>query len=301
MYLVGVDIGGTNLKVGLIEGRQIIDKVVHATNSFDLVKQIVNAIYELLEKNKLKISDIEGVGIGCPGIVKDGVVLESANLNLTNFPLANILSDEIHLPVIIRNDADMATLAEYKFLDKPCKNMLMLTIGTGIGGGIIVDGKLYEGKGGAGELGHMTFCHKGIKCNCGRMGCLEKYVSCVALVDQTDKAMTNYPHSILNIPEPKVSDIAQAYIQKDPCAQMVVNEYVSMLTDGVLSYCNIFRPDKIVIGGGITYAPIIIEMVANKCREQDFGYHNSPRVEIVPAKLGNDAGILGTLVCFNKI
>lgn len=300
MYLIGVDIGGTNLKIGLIKDDKIIDRQNESTNAENLINQIENQINILLINNNLKAKDISGMGVGCPGIINNGIVIESANLNLHGVNLQKILEDRLKIKVEVKNDADMATLSEHKLgAGKGCKNMIMLTLGTGVGGGIIVDNKLYSGNSGSGELGHITFQINGIPCNCGRKGCMEKYVSCSALDKQAKELMNSMPN---NIPLDKngnvrASDLIRLY-DTDDCAKLIIDRYVEYLSDGVMNYCNIFRPDKIVIGGGISYAPKIIEMVAERCSQFDYGYKKSDKVDIVVAELGNDAGILGVTTLF---
>ena len=300
MYLIGIDIGGTSVKIGIIQDGNIIAKSETSTNAFDLIKQIVSATHELLDNNKLTIREISGIGVGCPGIIVNGKVIESANLQLFDCDLQSILREAFGIPVIVKNDADMATLAENRFgAGVGTDNMIMLTVGTGVGGGIIIDGKLYEGNGGAGELGHITYVKNGIECNCGRKGCVEKYISAIALSNRAKALMNNMAHTI-PIHDDKVyaSDLIQKYDEKDVCAIQIISEYVEDFANFIMSICNIFRPEKIIIGGGITHAPKIITMVDDLCKKYNYGYKGSSSVKIVRASLGNDAGILGAYACF---
>lgn len=301
MYLIGIDIGGTNLKIGLIEDGALIDRIEVATNSFDLIKQLEATIIQLLDKNNLTIKEISGIGVGCPGVIVNGKVLESANLKLFDCDLQKILINTFDIPVIVKNDADMATLAENKLgAGNGTKNMLMLTIGTGVGGGIIINGNLYEGNGGAGELGHITYVKDGVPCNCGRKGCYEKYVSASALSSRALDMMKIIPNTIPIREDSKVyaSDLIVKYHEKDQCAIEVIDQYVEDLSNLVMSLCNNFRPEIMVIGGGISYAPDIISMVSSRSKMYNYGYKGAPEVKIVRAKLGNDAGILGTYAYF---
>lgn len=280
--IIGIDIGGTNLKAGLIDNGRIIDKITKPTNSFDLIKQIVSTVNELKDNNNVQY--LEGIGVGCPGLIIDGKVIESANLHLFDCDLQTILSQEFGIPVIVKNDADMATLAENKYGGGVgAKNMLLLTIGTGVGGGIIIDNKLYEGNGGAGEFGHITYVKDGIECNCGRKGCFEKYVSAIALINRAKEMGINVD---------KVSDLT--YEEN----KQLIDSYVDDLSNLITSLCDIFRPEKIIIGGGISYAHKLISMVIDMCKSKFYGYRNSQKVEIVRATLGNDAGIMGASVVF---
>jgi len=284
--IIGIDIGGTNLKAGLIDNGRIIDKVTKPTNSFDLIKQIISTVNELKENNS--VTSIAGIGVGCPGIIVNGKVIESANLQLFDCDLQQILRDEFCIPVVVKNDADMATLAENKYgAGVGAKNMLLLTIGTGVGGGIIINNKLYEGNGGAGEFGHITYVKDGIECNCGRKGCFEKYVSAIALINKAKE---------IGISVEKVSELIDNYDEN----KELIDNYVEDLSNLLTSLCDVFRPEKIIIGGGITYAPRLISMTADICKSKFYGYKSSQKVEIVKANLGNDAGIMGACACFEE-
>ena len=299
MYIIGVDIGGTNIKCGLIFNGDIVDSKIVATNTFDVIRQVENIVREIIESNNLTLEDITGVGIGYPGIVVNGVIVSSANLGLRDCNLEDILKESLNLPVKVLNDGDMATLAEYKLgAGANSLNMIMLTLGTGVGGGIILNGDLYVGNGG-GELGHVLFEKNGIPCNCGRYGCVEKYISYKALSDNAKKLMETMANNIpYTEPFIKAENLIKCMKDGDACAKLILDKYIEDLCEGILNYCNIFRPDKIVIGGGLSYCKEIIEMVAKKCKEKNYGYIGSPSVEIVPAKLSNDAGILGASLLF---
>ena len=300
MYLVGIDIGGTSIKMGLINDGEIVSKIDAPTNTFDIIKQIISMTYELLENNNLQINEVSGVGVGCPGIIIDGKVVESVNLHLADCNLKEILMEEFKVPVVVKNDADMATLAENRFgAGANSKNMVMITIGTGVGGGIIVNGELFVGNGCAGELGHITYDRGGILCNCGRKGCYERYVSAIALSNRALALMESMPHNIpIHDGLVYASDLILKYNEGDKCAIQVIDEYVEDMTNFIISICNIFRPEKIVIGGGITYAPQLITMIDDCCKKYNYGYRGSPAVKIVKATLGSNAGIMGTYACF---
>ncbi len=295
--IIGIDVGGTNLKLGVIDKNKIIERIVLPTDKNDVVSQLILNAHKLIDKYKLDDSSLKGIGVGCPGIIIDGVVRKSANLNLFNCNLQSILTDEFKCKVAVKNDADMATLGEQMLGGaKGAKNVIMLTIGTGVGGGIIINNTLYEGRGGAGELGHVTMYKDGIECNCGRKGCAEKYLSAIALSNRAKVEM-----KLNNIPFDKNAEVKASYLvsQTDlgvAWAKKVIDEYAEDLSEYVLNLCNIFRPDTILIGGGLSYAPSIIDKVASLCKIKHFGYPNSQEVCISSAKLGNDAGILGALI-----
>ena len=304
MLLVGIDVGGTQVKVGLIENGQIIRNMSVATNAFDVIKQLCNSVREILQMEGREFEELRGVAVGFPGMIIGDVVKDSPNIGLRDCNLKEVIEEELKVPVVVRNDANMAAIAEQKLgAGEGCKNMLYLSFGTGLGGGIVINGELYEGNGGAGEVGHIILEQGGKPCGCGRSGCAEQYVSMKALSDLAKEVKKGYPDSCVteNIDGTiYASELVRAYKRNDACAREVIDKYVNWVSQYLLNLCNLFRPEKIIIGGGITYAPEIIEMAAKACREASFGYKNSPNVEIVPAKLGNNAGILGAVVFFEN-
>ena len=293
MNIIGVDIGGTNIKIGLIKDNEIVDKLNVSTNTFDLIAQVVNLIEGIIDKNNLSIADINGIGVGCPGIIDDGVIIESANLQLNNTQLQTILQDKFGVPVIVKNDGDMATLGEY-FVANDVDNMMLITIGTGVGGGIILNRHLLETGRGCSEVGHITLMFNGKECNCGRRGCLEQYVSYKALMN-----MIKDKYRDISLDDVNAGWLYEKYKNNESKAIDIIEEYTDLLTEGILDYCNIFRPERIVIGGGISYVPEIIDIVRKKCFSQNYGYKDSDKVEIIPANLKNDAGIMGAWAVFN--
>ncbi len=302
MYYIGVDVGGTNLKIGLIQDNQVVIKKVLQTNALDIIKQVVTGIKEMLADNSISMSDIAGVGVGFPGMMKNGRVIHSPNIQLDDCPIQSILADHLGVKTIVKNDGDLAAFAEHEIgAGVGSNDMIMLTIGTGVGGGIIINNQIYQGCGGAGELGHIMCVPNGKHCNCGRLGCAEKYVSLSALHDMAVEKMTKYSENTIHKADGvRAIDILDAYHQGDACAREIISEYVVMLSDVILNYCNIFRPDTIVIGGGLTYARDIIDMVAKRCEEMHYGYVGARKVKIVPASLGNDAGMLGAVLSLDR-
>ena len=302
MYTIGVDIGGTTVKAGLIDGEKIICKVSTKTITDHVMKCVSKLINQLLTENNLKSTDIKGISLGCPGIMSRGVILSSANLQLHNCDLLEEMAKITSLPVIAKNDGDMATLAELKLgAGKGAGNMVMLIFGTGLGGGIVVNGKIYEGLGGAGEVGHIPFVYGGKPCGCGNKGCIERYVSCIALSDLAKEMLSTGGESILEYKEIiNASDIERAYLEGDKVATAIVEEYTDRLVQTFTAFSNIFRPDVIVVGGGLVYAPRIVEMAIEKTKAIDFGYKGSPAVDIKVASLGSDAGILAGAVLFDE-
>ena len=198
MYAIGVDIGGMSMKIGLVnEKGVVIDTVIVPTNQLDpyevTVNNLNNGIKELIKKQNLYHDDINGIGIGVPGVVnlKTGCVDSAANLHWEFVPLKRLVEEGTGVQVRLTNDANAAALGEARFGFKwKYPNVIMLTLGTGVGGGLILDGKLYEGNEGKGaELGHTTLIMGGKPCNCGRKGCVEAYASATALMELTKEAM----------------------------------------------------------------------------------------------------------------
>ncbi len=295
MYLIGIDVGGTNTKVGFFEGDNLKEKCVVPTQTEDVKSQIESIVKGLIDKYNIMAGDIDRIAIGCPGLVNDGVVLASANLNLNNVNLAKDLTQSLGIKTYVKNDVDMATLTEMNLGDgKGVSNFVMLTVGTGIGGSIVIDGKLYEGRG-ASEFGHMIFKRDGKKCNCGRLGCVEKYLSAIALIEMTKEKLQGSDSILKNLEELKASDIARAYMDGDKLAIEILDKYTEDFSEYLLDICNCLRPERILIGGGLSYAPLIVSQIEKLCKKKNFGYKNAPPTDIRVAKFGNDAGIYGVL------
>lgn len=304
MLVVGIDVGGTRIKFGLIEDGQIIRSMEQGTNTFDIIRQLSNGAREIVQSSERSWEEVNGVAIGFPGMVIDSVVLDSPNISLQNCNLKEILEAELGKFVVVKNDAEMATIAEHKIgAGAGCDNMVLVTLGTGVGGGIIANKKLFVGAGGAGELGHILFEKNGRPCTCGRKGCAEQYVSMKALDSLAKDIMVGYPNTCVDFNGDGLiyaSELARAYKRNDACAIEIVDKFVDDLTQYILDICNLFRPNRIVIGGGVTHAPELIDMVARNCRRLEYGYRNSPKVDILAAQLGNQAGMLGGYVCIEE-
>jgi len=224
-----------------------------------------------------------------------------SNLDLHHVPLAQMITDRTGLPVLMENDAGCAALGEYiAGAGKGSQSMVVITLGTGIGGGAVLNGKLYTGLNHAGlEVGHLVIEHNGRPCTCGRKGCFETYCSATALIREARKAMASSSDSILwslaETPE-KVNGklIFDAYSQGDSTAAVVVNEFLSYLGDGVSSLVNIFQPEVFCIGGGLAGAgEAILSPVREILDREDYARSSSKRTRLVKARLGNDAGIIG--------
>ena len=291
---IGIDIGGTTTKIGLVDIHQkLIANVSIDTNAERpaeaVIEEITRTTLGLLEKQGIAMDQCVGAGIGVPGTIdsKNGVVRYSNNIKWENVKLAEQMGAYLPIPIRIANDADCATLGEaVAGAGKECQDVIMLTLGTGVGGGIILDGKIYEGKGlGGSELGHMVIVENGEQCTCGRKGCLEAYASATAL-KRDAKRVTGQDLT----PE----EIFRTAEGGDEKLQPVVQSYIGKLGTGIINIVNIFRPQLVILGGGIaaqgeTLLAPLREMMKAGC----FGGEKSELPEIEMAALGNDAGMIG--------
>ena len=305
-YRVGVDIGGTTIKVGVVDENNNIVKrcAVDTPDTFEKsMKALADAVYATIGELGLKIEDFPCVGIGTPGSISSetGRLVFSNNTNRKDVPMAEELRKYFPVPVFINNDANCAVMGEaVAGAAKGRKHVIMLTLGTGVGGGIIINGKLFAGGDGVGaELGHTVLFHDGYPCTCGIPGCLEAYASATALIRQTKEAMAAHPESAMNkwVEENgKVSgrcafDCAMA---GDPVANEVVDTYVSYIANGIGSLVNVFRPEIVLIGGGISNSgDFLMNKIHAQMPKYTFAYDVVGYPAIERATLGNDAGIIG--------
>lgn len=307
MYSLGIDIGGMSIKGGIVDenGKILaIRRVITARNSEKDIENIVDLVNGLLKDKNLSLTDIKGVGIGCPGAVnsESGVVEVLPNLNWYNVEIVKTLTEKLNVKVRITNDANAAALAEYHFgAAKNYDSCVMFTLGTGVGGAYIEHGRILEGYLGKGaELGHATLVLDGIPCTCGRNGCIERYVSATALIMQTKDAMEKDKNSKLweivggdiNKVEGKTAFIAAA--AGDNCAKTVIDTYIKYLAESMMTMINIFRPHAFILGGGVSGAgKVLTDGVKKYCEKFYYGYKGAPVPDILTATLGNDAGIIG--------
>ncbi len=307
MYTVGIDIGGMSIKIGLVDDEgKILEQVRFKTSKTaeQCIKDMIENISALLDKYSLTEKDLRGIGIGCPGAVsrETGMVIYLPNLGWENVPLAKELKKTFDLPVIISNDANVAALGETIYgAAKDYSTVVMFTLGTGVGGGMVIDNKLFEGGWSRGaELGHITLYLDGEPCTCGRTGCIERYVSATALMAQTKKAMLEDRESLMwdyvkgNIENVDGKTAFECSKKGDVSANKVVDNYVKYLGESMLNMFNIFRPEAFILGGGVSaQGKYLNDKVKAYCEKFDYGYKDAPRTEILTATLGNDAGIIG--------
>ena len=312
MIAIGIDIGGTSIKGAAVDSNGRVYETfsmpfVKGEPGEITVKKLASIVKEYIASFDLE-KKIEGIGIGCPGAldIKNGVVNYSNNLGWDNLPIVDIMHEQLPYPIRLTNDANAASLGEAKFgAGKSYETIIMLTLGTGVGGGIIIDGKLFEGnEGKGGELGHTVIVVDGEQCTCCRKGCLEAYASATALIRDAKKAMRSNKRSLMWKISPDIDLVGgkvpfEAAKQGDPTAMAVIDNYVKYLGEGILNFCNIFRPNVIVLSGGLANAGAFLFDKVNKyVEERYYGYKSTPAVKIVPAELGYDSGKIGAAALF---
>lgn len=308
-YVIGIDLGGMSAKGGLftLSGELLCEERMKtcSNDGFERTAELLAELSRVLtEKAGVSYADILAIGVGAPGVVdsRRGVVLRWSNFNWQNAPLAEKLSALTGKKTYIANDANVAALGEAKFgATSQYQSSILLTIGTGVGGGMVFDGKLIEGYQSAGaELGHITIREGGLPCACGRKGCYEKYASASALVLQTRHAMVeNLDSKMWGIAEGKIENVngRTAFLaarQGDTVAQCVVEQFVGYLSEGIADFVNILRPEAIVLGGGIAgEGEALFEPLRKAVNARSYVAMDIVPLKIVGAKLGNKAGIYG--------
>lgn len=306
---LGIDIGGMTVKGIITDGNGKVLGEGSVTTASDKGAEVMCCnIAELIAELMTGVdkSEIVGVGVGCPGLIdsKNGVVVFAGNLNLKNFPLSVEIKKRCGFRVKLTNDANAAALGEAKFgAGSNYENSILITLGTGVGGGIIIDGKLFEGGKSAGtEIGHTVIVENGLKCTCGRKGCFERYASARALMEQTKEAMEGNRNSEMW----KGYDLDTVtgktpfeYYESDLTAKLVVDKYISHLACGILNMINVFRPEVVMLGGGVSEQGEALTKPLQKIIDaQLFGGTDYAPVKIVKAKLGSRAGAFGAAALF---
>ena len=298
-YVLGIDIGGTNIKLGLLSSSgHIISRSYLTTKTFastksKLIDGLVETILSIIRQNKLTKKDFKGIGVGLPGLVdsSSGVVKFLPNIpGWRNVPLKKILERKLNLSVFIDNDAKVITLGEWKFgAGRGVDNLLCMTLGTGVGGGLILNGQLYRGVSNtAGEFGHVPLNENGPRCNCGGVACFERYVGNQHLLQ---RARTIFKKNVT-----AVKDLGDWAAARDRDALRFWEETGRKIAQGLVTIVNLLNLERIVSGGGVAHnLPYMIRTIQKTLAERALKVPVS-RVKIVQASLGNDAGILGTYV-----
>ncbi len=307
-YYVGIDLGGTNIVAGVVdENYKIVAKASTKTNCPRPEKEIADDMAKMalqaVENAGLTINDIEWVGIGTPGIANSstGIIEYSNNLGFKNTPMVKYIQETIDKPVFIENDANAAAYGEFVAgAAKGAENAVCITLGTGVGGGIIIDGKIYSGSNFAGaEIGHTVIEVDGAQCSCGRKGCFEAYSSATGLIRMTKEAIAENPDGVMaKMAEEKGKVTARTSFDAmragDPAAKAVVDKYIKYLAAGITNTINIFQPDVLCIGGGVCNEGDPLLLPVKALVKEEVYTRNSPKnAKIVIAELGNDAGIIG--------
>ena len=304
-YYVGIDIGGMTIK-GIVldkDGRALCEDVAVTGSErggdamCDVIAELVNS---MINKCGVDKNDIL-IGVGCPGVIdsEHGVLVFSGNLALRDYPLAARIEERIGVPVKVTNDANAAALGEARFgAGRNYKNSILVTLGTGVGGGIIIDGKLFEGFKSAGaEIGHMVIERHGEMCTCGRRGCFERYSSASALTRHTRFAMEEDTGSQMwtkYTSQNCSGKTAFEFMDTDRTAKDVVDWYIKYLACGLINLANIFRPEVIMLGGGVAAQGEKLTKPLQAIMDAEvFGGNDYATVTVVIASLGNGAGSLG--------
>ena len=298
---IGIDIGGSHIGIGLIINGQILDKIEHDITNIDkedieeAIKSIVYSnIDKLLNRNNLNMDDIELIGVASPGIIRDGMIVKATNLGLMNYSICKIIEEKYPVETILKNDGKAATQAEKEYGSmKEFNDFVYLCIGTGIGAGVMMEGKLLVPKRNNGfEIGHMVIEKEGIPCTCGRRGCFERYASIKVFKNKIIKALNLNEdisgEELVNILESENSNLA---------IQNIINEYINDLYVGIANIINIFEPEAICIGGSfVFFKDILLEKLKNKLTQENAIFNNKEIPNILCAKYKNDAGIIGAVI-----
>ncbi|MBQ4346089.1 MAG: ROK family glucokinase [Oscillospiraceae bacterium] len=307
-YYVGIDLGGTNIVAGVVdENYNILNKASMKTNcprpSEEIAADMAECALQAIQNAGLTPEQVEWIGIGTPGIANSatGIIEYSNNLGFVNVPMVKWISEKTGCPAFIENDANAAAYGEYVAgAAKGAVNAVCITLGTGVGGGIVVDGKIYAGSNFAGaEIGHTVLQMDGPPCTCGRKGCFEVYSSATGLVRMTKEAMAEHPESIMHkMAEEKGKVTARTAFDAmragDTAAKSVVDFYIKALAAGITNTINIFQPDVLCIGGGVcNEGDALLLPVKELVAKEVYTRNSEKNTEIVIAKLGNDAGIIG--------
>ena len=310
-YRVGIDLGGTNIVAGVVDDDyNIISKASCKTNvprpETDVCDSMAAVVKEAVKKAKLKMDDIDYIGIGVPGAVnpETRIIETSPNLFFKNWEIAKMMEERLHKYTKVENDANAAALGEFLAGSaKGTKNAIAITLGTGVGGGIVFDGKMWEGMNGfAAEMGHMVIDPQGRACPCGKRGCVETYCSATALIKETKRMMKLYPESKMwedvggDIERASGKTAFRAAERGDAAAKLVLGDFIGYLALAVANIINVFQPDVVCIGGGISReGENLLAPLRDIVLHNSFGTETS-RTKVVAATFRNDAGIIGAAV-----
>jgi glucokinase len=309
MYSIGIDLGGTNIAGAVVDSQgDIVFKASIPTRRErhweEIVDDIAQLVKSLVKDYGLHMRKIQAVGVGCPGIIdpQKGRVVFASNLAFEDTPIRDRLQKKIKCPIYIENDANAAAYGEYVAgIGKDYDSFVAITIGTGIGSGIVIDNIIFSGAyhGGA-ELGHTVIRADGRPCPCGRRGCWDIYSSATALIHEAKQVVKKYPESLIyefsgnNIEHIRPEMVFKAYHQKDPYAYEIIKGYIHNLAIGLVNVINTFQPEAIALGGGISNQKETLLQLINKEIYSEIGKAaSSMQTKLEICQLGNDAGIIG--------
>nr|WP_296438564.1 ROK family protein [uncultured Acetatifactor sp.] len=308
MYDIGIDVGGTGITAGLVddECRLTAGKTIATDRELTagaMAGVLLGLVRDLMAENGVNASGVRTIGVGVPGTAnaETGRIEYANNLPFCQGNLRDLLQRQTSKKIYFENDANAAAWGEYLVLDKKPDSFLMVTLGTGVGGGIIQDGKILRGVNyAAGELGHMTIRYNGIPCNCGRRGCLEAYASAEALIARARRAMDKKRKSFLwelcgqNQENMNAKLVFDAYRQGDKTAVKVLEKYAELLSEGLANMINILQPRVLCIGGGISRSgDILLPMLRERVSGKIYSRDSAVNTELRAARLDNNAGIIG--------
>lgn len=309
MYRIGVDLGGTNIVAGVVdEFYKIVAKAKRKTAcprpAGEILADIAACVNEAVKTAGITMDEVKSIGIGTPGSVNKrmGIVEYANNLGFDKVPARDILLKYFDKPIYIENDANCAALGEaVAGAGGNVENFVAITLGTGVGSGIIVNGKIVNGcNDAAGEMGHSVIVVDGEPCTCGRKGCWEAYSSATALVRQTKAAMEENKASLMwEVVDGDISKVNgrtafDAMRKGDTAAKQVVDTYIRYLAAGVINVVNTFQPDVLCIGGGIgCEGEPLLAPVREYVAKERYSIHCGKQTQICSAVLGNDAGVIG--------
>jgi glucokinase len=309
MYYIGIDLGGTNIAAGLVDGegsllRKESIPTLREREYPEIIRDMAMLALKLIRDAGLNNERIGGIGIGAPGTPDDqkGIIVYANNLKFRNVPIRAEMEKYTFLPVCIDNDANCAALAESTAgAAKGVQDSVTITIGTGLGSGVVIGGKIYSGfNHAAAEIGHMVIVSGGERCTCGRDGCWESYASATGLIRQTREAAYKHPKSLIcklvggDLDKIDAKTAFDAARQGDATGEAVVRQFIIYLGDGIVNLINIFQPEVLVIGGGVSKeGEYLLEPLRRYVRQYAYTREEVAQTEIRVALMGNDAGIVG--------
>ncbi len=316
MYHVGIDIGGTKMAAGVVdENYKILGRSVKSTGAIrpekEVLEDIISLYHEAIDDAGVSEDDIASIGLGCPGTinVESGIIEYANNLPFRLFPIRDVLGENTGKTVYVENDANAAAYGEFLAgAGRGKTHVIVITLGTGVGSGIIVDSKIYSGHNYAGaELGHIVIDMDGVACTCGRYGCWEAYASASALIRQTKEAMNQNPESAMwdivdgNMTKVNGKTAFDAMRLDDPTGKAVVRRYLRYVGCGIVNVINTFQPELVCIGGGISKeGDTILKPIHAQVKAERYSVYAEKQTQLKIAELGNDAGLIGA-ACLYKL